>query len=138
MATDHQLTITADARINEVGFNASALPQIGAILAGWLNGQNRAQGYGGESFDQASARWGAWWYDFVRDHRNDRGGAVVVAHGALLMLMLPETCSNPVEPTFNLTHPLFNTAVVKATLQPNGTLTCTEWAGAPIPSAGTP
>ena len=65
VASDHDLRITADERINEVGFVAAAVPQIPTILSDWLNGRNRAEGYGGESFDQAAVRWQSWWHDYV-------------------------------------------------------------------------
>ena len=138
VASDHDLRITADERINEVGFVAAAVPQIPTILSDWLNGRNRAEGYGGESFDQAAVRWQSWWHDYSRAHKDDRGTSVVVAHGALLLLMLPETCSNAIDPAFNLSHSLYNTAIIKATMAKNGKITCYEWAGAPVPSATAP
>ena len=49
-----------------------------------------------------------------------------------------ETCSNAIDPTFNLSHGLFNTAIIKATMAKNGKITCYEWAGAPVPSATAP
>jgi broad specificity phosphatase PhoE len=141
VATDHGLPLTADARINEVTFDLTGVPPadinavVGERLRQWLEGENRDEGFGAESFNDVQTRWNDWWADFVADHRTDKGTAVVVSHGALMILMLPEVCHNELDPDFVLGHPLFNTAIVKARLHPNGTLTCTEWAGTPIPSA---
>jgi probable phosphoglycerate mutase len=141
VAIDHNLPLVADALINEVEFDLTGVPTaeitavVTARLRQWLEGEHRDEGFGAESFDDVHVRWDEWWTTFVAEHRTDRGTAVVVAHGALLILMLPETCSNALEPDFVLGHPLLNTSIVKARLHPNGTLTCTEWAGTPIPSA---
>jgi len=137
VATDHNLPLIADALINEVEFDPTVVtPSIPDRLRQWLEGENRDEGFGGESFNDVLSRWNDWWSGFVKEHRTDRGTAVVVAHGALLILMLPEVCYNALEPDFVLGHGLPNTAIVKARLHPNGTLSCTEWAGTPIPSAG--
>lgn len=136
VATDHDLPVVADARINEVTFDASLSgSQIFQILGSWLHGQDRDQGFGGESFNDVASRWTAWWASFVADHHTDKGEAVVVSHGAILLLMLPQICTNPVDPDFVLSHGLPNTGIIKTQLHPNGTLSCTEWAGTPIPSA---
>lgn len=60
---------------------------------------------------------------------------MVVAHGGIYIVMLPEACSNEITPEFALDNTLDNTGMVKATLHPNGTLTCSEWNGVPVPSA---
>jgi len=141
VATDHGLTLLADLRINEVSFDLTDVAPadintvVGARLSQWLNGEQRDNGFGAESYDDVQARWSSWWTDFVAEHRKDKGEAVVVAHGALLLLMLPATCANAIDPTFALTHGLANTSIVKARLYPNGKLVCTDWAGTPIPSA---
>lgn len=141
VATDHNLPVVADALINEVEFDFTGVPpaSIPGValerLRQWLEGENRDEGFGGESFNDVQSRWNEWWASFVAEHRTHRGTAVVVAHGALLILMLPEICYNALDPDFVLGHPLFNTAIVKARLHPNRTLSCTEWAGTPIPSA---
>jgi broad specificity phosphatase PhoE len=141
VATDHGLALVADARINEVTFDLTGVAPadinavVGARLSQWLNGEQRDNGFGAESYDEVQARWSSWWTGFVAEHRKDKDEAVVVAHGALLLLMLPATCSNPIDPTFALTHGLANTSIVKARLYPNGKLVCTDWAGTPIPGA---
>jgi broad specificity phosphatase PhoE len=141
VATDHGLALVADGRINEVTFDLTGVAPadintvVGGRLSQWLNGEERDNGFGAESYDQVQERWGSWWEDFVAEHRKDRGEAVVVAHGALLLLMLPATCSNPIDPAFALSHGLLNTSIVKARLYQNGKLVCTDWAGTPIPSA---
>lgn len=144
VATDHQLPIDADARINEVSFDLSGIPaddrpalvaRLGDIMGRWIRGEDRDEGFGAESFNDVKSRWDDWWTDFVAEHRNDKGTGVVVAHSALLTLMLPATCSNMIDPAFVLAHPIANTMIIKARLHPNGTLTCSSWGGAPIPSA---
>ena len=144
VATDQDLTLLADALINEVSFDLEGVPPelirdtVVALLLEWLNGKNRDMGIGetGETFNDVMDRWDTWWRSFVRENRRRRGTAVVVAHGALLLTMLPETCRNALEPEFILfENPLVNTAIVKTRLNRNGKLTCIEWAGAPVPSA---
>ena len=144
VATDHGLTLTADARVNEVTFDLTGVAPndinavVGQRLLLWLQGRERSNGFGAESLDDVSTRFDEWWHGYVAQHRKDRGTDVVVAHGALLILMLPEICSNDLEPTCVLGHSLLTTSIVKARLTPNGTLTCTEWAGTPVPSAVAP
>ncbi|TNM50234.1 histidine phosphatase family protein [Nocardioides albidus] len=141
VAADHDLPVRADEAISEVAFNLADVPpaqqlqKVGEMMGAWLGGQQRANGFGGESYDEVVARWTPWWEQYVREHRNDRGTGVVVAHGALLALMLQRTCANEVTPAFALQNGLANTGIVKAHLSPNGTLTCTEWNGVAIPSA---
>lgn len=141
VAADHDLPVLADERISEVFFDLSDVPQseayakVGRIMGAWMNGQDRAKSFGGESYDDVVARWTPWWENYVREHHNDRGTGVVVAHGALLALMLQRTCDNQIDPQFALTNGLANTGIVKAHLAPNGTLTCTEWNGLPVPDA---
>jgi probable phosphoglycerate mutase len=144
VATDQDLPVVADALINEVVFDLTGVPPaninqvVGERLRRWLEGEDRDQGLGaaGESFEDVQNRWNEWWASFVAEHRTDRGTAVVVAHGALLILMVPQICHNALETDFVLGNPLFNTAIIRARLHPNGTLSCSEWAGVPIPSAG--
>lgn len=142
VAQNHGIPVVSDARLNEMGFSFVGVPpaQIPAVagfrLLDWASGNNRDEGYGGESFNQLKVRWDDWWSEFVREHKTDKGAAVVVAHGGTLGLMVPETCWNDIEPAFAIVqHGLFNTAIIKTELHPNGTLGCTEWAGAAIPSA---
>ncbi|MEQ6901572.1 histidine phosphatase family protein [Nocardioides sp. YIM 152588] len=140
VAADHDLPLIADAGISEVGFDVEAFPEdvnpqlyLYEILTKWLNGVDRDQGFGGESYDEVAARWGEWWASVVAEHRNDRGTGVVVAHGAVLGLMLPATCATPVPAEFALRHPLPNTGIIEARLERNGTLTCLTWDGTPLP-----
>lgn len=142
VAADHDLPVRADEAISEVAFDTSGFTsveegyaRIGQIMLGWMQGHDRDNGFGAESYDDVLARWTPWWEDYVREHRNDRGTGVVVAHGALLGLMLQQECDNEVTPTFALSNGLANTGMVKAHLAPNGTLTCTEWNGVAVPSA---
>jgi probable phosphoglycerate mutase len=141
VASDHDLPLVADAHINEVEFDLTGVPPAsipGVVLERlrqWLEGENRDEGFGGESFNDIQSRWNEWWAGFVAEHHTDRGTAVVVAHGALLILMIPEICHNALDPDFVLGHPLVNTAIIQARLHPNGVLSCTQWAGTPIPTA---
>lgn len=106
VATDHRLPVLADQDLNEVSLDLSDVPReeqharYWEILETWLDGEQRDNGFGGESYHDVEARWGDCWDGFVAEHRGDRG-----------------------------------TGVVKATLHPNGTLTCSEWNGVPVPSA---
>jgi broad specificity phosphatase PhoE len=140
VAADHDLPLVADENLNEVDIDVSDVPPAEQharyleIIAAWAHGEDRDQSFG-ESYGEVQDRWSEWWEGFVREHRTDRGTAVVVAHGAIYGLMLPETCSNEVTPDFSLANQLDNTGMVKARLHPDGTLTCTEWNGVPVPSA---
>jgi broad specificity phosphatase PhoE len=141
IAVDHNLPVVADSALREVDLPLKHLTPAEQyavfiqIIQTWLAGKERDNGFGGESYDQVEARWTPWWDDFVREHRTDRGTAVVVAHGALFTLMLPATCSNKVSGEFALANLFGNTTMVRARLSPNGTLTCTEWNGVAVPSA---
>ncbi|MBT2248191.1 phosphoglycerate mutase family protein [Arthrobacter sp. BHU FT2] len=99
-----------------------------------MEGKQRSNGFGAESYNDVLARWTPWWQEYVREHRNDQGTRVVVSHGALLGLMLQNTCVNEMAPQFVVQNNLANSGMVKAHLAPNGDLTCTEWNGVPIPS----
>lgn len=142
IAEDHDLPVLADEDLNEVGFEAPAdIPpsELNAyysnIVRQWINGQDRDTDFGGEGYRAIEARWNSWWQDFRQAHRYQHGTAVVVAHGALYGVMLPATCTNAITADFALSNPLDNTGIVKARLHPDGTLTCTEWNGVPVPSA---
>lgn len=141
VAADHDVPVLADEDIREVEFDLDGIPQSQwtahylPILTQWLHGEERDNGFGAESYDDVQARWDRWWDDYVREHRNDKGAGVVVAHGGVLALMLPATCSNEVTAEFSLSHILANTGMVKAHLSPNGRLECTEWNGVAVPSA---
>jgi broad specificity phosphatase PhoE len=141
VAADHDLPVLADEDISEVDFDLGHLPReeqyqrYGEIMQAWLAGEERDNGFGGESYREVEDRWTGWWEGFVAEHRADRGTGVVVAHGAIYALMLPETCTNEVSGEFSFANVLDNTGMVKARLHPNGTLTCSEWNGAPVPSA---
>lgn len=141
VANDHGLPVLADADINEIGYDLTGVPadqqavRADEIKRIWLAGQEHDNGFGGESYNQLADRWSTWWGDFVAEHRNDRGAAVVVAHGGIFAVMLPATCANEVTGEFSLAHVLRNTGIIRARLHPKGTLTCTEWNGVPVPSA---
>ncbi|WP_141015278.1 histidine phosphatase family protein [Nocardioides sambongensis] len=140
VAADHDLPVTADEDLSEVALDVSDVPPAQqaerylGIISAWVHGEDRDQAYG-ESYQQVEHRWNDWWRGFVREHRGDDGTAMVVAHGGIYSLMLPETCANTVDPDFVMANQLDNTGMVRARLQPNGRLTCTEWNGVPIPGA---
>ncbi|TNM36511.1 histidine phosphatase family protein [Nocardioides albidus] len=148
VAADHDVPVLADEDIREVEFDLEGIPQaqwnakIGPILASWLHGEERDNGFGGESYYDVQERWDRWWTQYVREHRDDKGTGVVVAHGAIFAIMLPTACTNEVTGDFALQNVQSNTGIVKAHLNPNGTLICTEWnvnpatgVGVPVPSA---
>lgn len=143
VAADHDVPVLADEDLREVELPSKDPAVAGPILYTWLVlGQERDNGFGGESYDEVQVRWERWWTQYAREHRNDRGTGVVVAHGGIFALMLPETCTNEVTPEFSMANVPSNTGIVKAHLNPNGTLVCTEWnvnpatgVGVPVPSA---
>jgi len=148
VAADHDVPVVADEDIREVEFDLEGVPQeqwnarIGPILHAWLHGQQRDNGFGAESYDEVKERWDRWWTQYVREHRTDKGTGVVVAHGAIFALMLPEACTNEVTPEFALANIQRNTGIVRAHLNPDGTLICTAWnvdpatgVGVAVPSA---
>lgn len=140
IAADHDLPVQADEAISEVTFNLNHVPaaeqhaRVLDIMLQWLEGKQRSNGFGAESYDDVVARWTPWWQEYVREHRKDQGTGVVVSHGALLGLMLQRTCANNVAPQFVVQNNLANTGMVRARLSPNGDLTCTEWNGVAIPA----
>ena len=142
VAADHDVPVLADEDIREVQFDltgmspAEQLSHYHDVMTAWLHGEERDNDFGGEGYDEVAERWNRWWETYVREHRSDKGAGVVVAHAAIFTLMLPETCSNQVDPDFAFEHGISNTGVIKAHLDPNGTLTCTEWDGVAMPSAG--
>jgi broad specificity phosphatase PhoE len=141
VARDHGLPVLADADINEIGYDFTGVPpdqvaqRADEIKKAWLAGEERDNGFGGETYYELEERWSTWWDDFVAEHRRDRGTAVVVAHGGIFAVMLPATCANEVTGEFSLSHILSNTGMIRARLHRNGSLTCLEWNGTPVPSA---
>ncbi|MFM1722366.1 histidine phosphatase family protein [Rhodococcus sp. PAM 2766] len=142
VASDHDVPVLADENLREIAFKAPAdLPPAeqaayySNIVKLWISGEERDNDFGGEGYRAVEARWNTWWEGFLRQHRNDHGTAVVVAHGGIYGVMLPATCSNEITADFAVSHPLDNTGIVKARLHPDGTLTCSEWNGVPVPSA---
>lgn len=141
VASDHNVPVLADKNLREIAFHApdevppaERTAYFSNIVRQWVDGEERDNDFGGEAYRAIEARWNTWWEGFLRQHRNDRGTAVVVAHGGVFGVMLPATCSNEITADFAVSNPLDNTGMVKARLHPNGTLTCSEWNGVAVPS----
>ncbi|MEW5870501.1 MAG: histidine phosphatase family protein [Chloroflexota bacterium] len=86
---------------------------------------------GGESFLDIQARF----EPFIQRLLQSPQGAslILVGHGGLYTCMLPLVLAN-VSFAF-ATQPFPNTAYVLARAQPDGSLRCLEWCGAPVPPA---
>ncbi|MEI7056702.1 histidine phosphatase family protein [Nocardioides sp. CCNWLW239] len=139
VAADHDVPVLADEDIREVELPSKDPAEVGRIMATWsTDPSTRDDAFGGqESFNDVRDRWKPWWARYVREHRNDRGTGVVVAHGGIFGLMLPETCANKPDLAFPEQFP-GNTEIIKATLEPNGSLVCTAWKVSPTPRPGDP
>jgi probable phosphoglycerate mutase len=143
VAESHDLPLLADSRLNEVDLNegigdADKTVEIPRRMAAWLNGEDREKGYSTEGdYDVLNDRFHSWWTEFADQFRQDEGTVVVAAHFATLSLMLPTICEgSDLTPDFILKeHPLANTSMVRAHLDAEGTRTCEEWDGAPIPAS---
>lgn len=139
VAADHDVPVLADEDIREVELPSKDPTEVGRIMATWVTDPStRDNAFGGnESFNDVQERWKPWWARYVREHRNDRGTGVVVAHGGIYGLMLPETCANKPDLAFPEQFP-GNTEMIKATLEPDGSLVCTAWKVSPDPRPGDP
>jgi broad specificity phosphatase PhoE len=139
VAADHDVPVLADEDIREVELPSKDPAVAGRILASWvMDPSTRDDAFGGdENYYDVQDRWKPWWARYVREHRADRGTGVVVAHGGIYGLMLPETCANKPDLPFSDRFP-GNTEMIKARLLPNGSLVCTEWKVSPAPRHGDP
>lgn len=139
VAADHDLPVLADEDIREVELPSKDPAVVGRILASWVTDPaSRDNAFGGdENYHDVQERWKPWWARYVREHRNDRGTGVVVAHGGIFGLMLPETCANKPSLPFPDQFP-GNTEMIKARLKPDGSLVCTAWKVSPDPRPGDP
>ncbi|MFT4011584.1 MAG: histidine phosphatase family protein [Nocardioidaceae bacterium] len=163
VAGDHNLSLRADEDINEIKFDLTGLAaadwtsKLNTIMEKWLNGEQRGDRFcesgnenckdatcevgvnfcQGENYYEVRNRWNRWWTNYVREHRNDSGEGLVVAHGAIFMVMLPATCSNKISTDFVIDNGVSNTGIIRAHLSPSGKLTCTSWDGKAIPGAPT-
>jgi broad specificity phosphatase PhoE len=141
IAKEHSLPLVSDPRLNEVGYELSELPkqdQGGRILEiekTWLEGNERDNDFGGESYHQVEDRWKSWWSDYTEENAGSDGTGVVVAHGGILTLMLAEACEEEITPDFAITNRLDTTGFIRTQLRGDGTLTCTEWNGVPVPGS---
>jgi len=134
VAADHDLPVLADEDLREVELVSKDERIAGGIMASWvMDPSTRDNAFGGgENYYDVQERWNRWWTQYAREHRNDRGTGVVVAHGGIYGLMLPETCANKPQLPFSERFP-GNTEMIKAHLNPNGTLICTAFGVSPDP-----
>ena len=93
----------------------------------WENGDHDYRISGGESFNDMRRRFVPFVERLVADHGSQQGSAVLVSHGSILHLMLPELLAN-IDYAFSKQHPLRNCAAIVARQQRDG-LSCVEWDG---------
>ncbi|EME67281.1 phosphoglycerate mutase [Rhodococcus ruber BKS 20-38] len=135
VADDRGMPVTITSKIREVGFGAETLASESGVLnqmRNWLDGIDRSEGYGGESYDELMVRFGDFWSEFVHENRGKEGAGLVVAHGAALMLAVPELCDNTVSSDTVFSTRLDYTSTIVAELNEDGTLNCREWNGVPV------
>lgn len=116
--------------LRELGTDRSLEPQ-------WLKGEALDTPVGADndrrSFNQSKATFMSFWNQFVDDHQGDEGTSLVVTHGGVMRLLVAPLCANPrLTSDFVAAHPIGNTEQIRATLHPDGSLTCTEWVGEDI------
>ena len=85
---------------------------------------------GGESYWDVRARFVPFIGQLITQHAHTAHNLLLIAHGSLLYMMLPEVLSN-IDLAFAREQPMPNTAVIVAE-QREGGLTCVEWCGEKI------
>lgn len=97
-----------------------------AVNEAWmLRGEYERRMQGGESFDEVYDRFSGWLGKLVSKYQNTSEALLLVGHGGLYRIMLPEVLVN-VSAQFSLDHPLYYTGYVLA--EPGaGGLTCLAW-----------
>ena len=79
----------------------------------------------GESFNDMSARFLPFVAGLISQAKQEPGDLLLITHGALLHLMLPQVLAN-IDRAFTKQHPLANCDLVIA-LQQNSQLVCSHW-----------
>jgi broad specificity phosphatase PhoE len=116
--------------LREIGTDRSLEPQ-------WLKGGALDTPVGPEndrrSFNESKATFMNFWNQFIDDHKGEEGTSLIVTHGGVMRLFVAPLCANPkLTSDFIAAHPIGNTQQIKATLHPDGSVTCTEWVGEDI------
>jgi len=139
---------TADAIAFQTGLTLRLAPELVEVQFGpnpdfsrdaypvferWLSGDADARAEGGDSLTEVRARFAPFWDQFVTEHADDDGIIILVTHGAIIGLLLPELCP---EARFDDPMQRFvrNTGIVKAELTEQG-LSCREWDGQTLPAS---
>jgi broad specificity phosphatase PhoE len=86
------------------------------------------------SFTEMNDAFLEFWNEFADEHKGRAGTSLIVTHGGVMMLFAAPLCGdNPyLTPEFVQSSVIGYTGQIKATLHPDGTVTCTEWMGADI------
>lgn len=116
--------------LREISTDRSLEPQ-------WLKGEALDTPVGAEndrqSFNQMNATFLNFWNQFVDDHKGEEGTSLIVTHGGVMRMFVAPLCNNAkLTLGFIAAHPIGNTQQIKATLHPDGSVTCTEWVGEDI------
>jgi broad specificity phosphatase PhoE len=90
-----------------------------------LRGEYDRRMQGGESFTEVRERFAGWLGGLVQEYELTGEVFLLVGHGGLYRIMLPEVLVN-VSPKFSLEHPLHNTGYVVAEPRAEG-LICSAW-----------
>lgn len=100
--------------------------EYAAVNDAWmLRGEHDRRMQGGESYNEVRARFAGWLGELVYQYADSQEVLLLVGHGGLFRIMLPEVLVN-VSPRFSLEHPFHNTGYVVAEPREDG-LTCTLW-----------
>lgn len=106
---------------------AAGIEQKWALEAEWVKGRSRDQSLpGGETFLDIYQRYVPFVRGLVDNPDNANKVIVLVGHGSISQLMIPQIASN-VSYDFIKSHPLYNTSIVILDSQPDGWLRCTQW-----------
>ncbi len=98
------------------------------VMQAWLGEENLdARIEGGESFNEARARFVALIDHVLAAHRADDGGVVLIGHGGIFSLMLPLVLPG-IDRVMALHYPIGNTAFALVEVTPAG-LRCRNWFG---------
>lgn len=106
---------------------ATGFEEIQQVLQAWMSGDAEAKTATGETLTQITARALPFLQQTIDEYSAYPATLVIVAHGGILMSMLPLLFSN-VSPAFAATNSFPNTGVATGELQ-DGTLVCTDWLG---------
>jgi len=90
-----------------------------------LRGEYDRRMQGGECFNEVRERFAVWLGELVQEYESTKEVFLLVGHGGLYRIMLPEVLVN-VSMKFSLDHPFRNTGFAAAEPRAEG-LVCTAW-----------